>query len=145
MDFFFSKSVMTPLKLCAQDSLELVAHEAVDDEVSGGIENEEPVHEAGEAEEPGRGSEVGTPVNVEYQDVRDYEQDLHEDTVGHEELSTVDDEPGEVTEKKHKDNADKDASQVHFIVGGTVTVGPNMGIPESDTRKDKKIGWTCLT
>ena len=87
------------------------------------------MHEAGEAEEPGRGSEVWTPASVDDQDVIDYEQDLHEYTVGHEELSTVDDEPGEVTEKKHKDNTDKDAGQVHLIVTGGVTVGPHMGIP----------------
>ena len=33
------------------------------------------MHEAGEAEEPGRGSEVGTPASVDDQDVIDYEQD----------------------------------------------------------------------
>jgi hypothetical protein len=140
----FLKLIITPLKLCAPDSLELVAHEAVDDEVSGGIKNEEPVHEAGETEEPGRGSEVRTPASVDDDGVSDDEHDLHEDTVGHEELCTVDDEPGEVTEKEHKDNADKDSSKIHLIVSGAVTVGPNMGIPESE-RKDENIGWTCLT
>ena len=64
----FWKLVNAPLKLGKQDSLELVAHEAVDDEVSGGIEDEEPVHEAGEAEEPGRGSEVWTPASVDDQE-----------------------------------------------------------------------------
>ena len=103
------------------------------------------MHEAGEAEEPGRGSEVVTPASVDDEDVIDYEQDLREDTVGHEELCTVDDEPGEVTEKEHKDNTDKDASKIHLIVGGAVTVGPNMGIPERDTRIDEKFGWTSLT
>ena len=103
------------------------------------------MHEAGEAEEPGRGSEVWTPASVDDQDVGDDEQDLHEYTVGHEELRTVDDEPGEVTDKEHKDNTHKDASKINLIVSGGVTVGPNMGIPESDTRKDEKIGWTCVT
>ena len=103
------------------------------------------MHEAGEAEEPGRGSEVGTPASVDDLDGSDDEQDLHEDTVSHEELCTVDDEPGEVTEKEHKDNTDKDASQVHLIVGGGVTVGPYMGIPADGTRTGEDIGWTCLT
>ena len=50
-----------------------------------------------------------------------------------------------MTEKEHKDNTDKDASKIHLIVGGAVTVGPNMGIPERDTRIDEKFGWTSLT
>ena len=93
-----------PFDLCPQDGLELVAHEAVDEEVRGGIEDEEPVHEAGEAEEPGWGEEVGTA----------------DDALGHEELCTVDDEPGDVTEEKHNDNADKDAGKIHLIVGTAV-------------------------
>ena len=42
-----------------KDSLELFAHKAVNDEVSGGIENEEEVHETGQAEEPDWGCEMG--------------------------------------------------------------------------------------
>ena len=68
----------------------------------------------GQAEEPCRGSEVLTA----------------DDAVGHQELCTVDDEPGGVTEEKHDDNADKDASKVHLIVGtAVVAVGSYMGIP----------------
>ena len=50
-----------------------------------------------------------------------------------------------MTEKKHKNNTDKDAGKIHLIVTGGVTVGPHMGIPESDERTGKMIGWTCLT
>ena len=74
-----------PFDLCIQDGLELVAHEAVDEKVRGGIEDEQPLHEAGEAQEPGRGEEVGKA----------------DDALGHEDLCTVDDEPGDVTEEKH--------------------------------------------
>ena len=73
---------MTPLKLCAQDSLELVAHETVDDEVSGGIENEEPVHEAGEAEEPGRVCHMGGAEHIRDENVdRNHEIQLPNDVV----------------------------------------------------------------
>ena len=36
-----------PSDLVKEDLLELVPHEAVDDEVGGSIEDEEPVHQAG--------------------------------------------------------------------------------------------------
>ena len=68
----------------------------------------------GQAEEPCRGSKVLTT----------------DDAVGHQELCTVDDEPGEVTEEKHDDNADKDAGKIHLIVGtAVVAMGSDMGIP----------------
>ena len=67
----------------------------------------------GETEEPCRGDEVGAA----------------DDALGHEELCTVDDEPGEVTTEKHDDNADKNASKVHLVVSaGVVAVGSNMSI-----------------
>jgi len=93
-------------KLVTQDSFKLVAHEAVNDEVCGSIEDEEPVHEAGETQEPGRGDEVGT----------------HEDAVGHQKLRTVDEKSWEVTDEEDDDNTDEDTSKVHLIAGGTVTV-----------------------
>ena len=104
------------------------------------------MHEAGEAEEPGRVCHMGaaehdTDENVDI----NHDIQLPNDIVCHEELCTVDDEPGEVTKEKHNDNADKNASKVHLIVSGAVTVGPHMGIPESDKRMDENIGWTCLT
>jgi hypothetical protein len=68
----------------------------------------------GQAEEPCRGGEVLTV----------------DDAVGHQELCTVDDEPGQVTDEKHNDNADQDASKVHLVVGtAVVAVGSDMGIP----------------
>ena len=72
------------------------------------------MHEAGEAEEPGRWEEVGTA----------------DDALGHEELCTVDNEPGDVTEEKHNDNADKDAGKIYLIVGtAVVTVRAVIRIP----------------
>ena len=51
------------------------------------------------------------------------------DTIGHEELSTVDNEPGEVTEKKQENNTDEDAGKIHLIMSRTVVPGPHMGKP----------------
>ena len=42
-----------PCYLLPEDLFELLAHEAVDDEVGGAVDDEEPVHEACQAEEPG--------------------------------------------------------------------------------------------
>ena len=57
-----------------------------------------------------------------------------DDALGHEELCTVDDEPGEVTTEEHNDNADKNASKVHLVVSaGVVAVGSDMGISETKT------------
>ena len=51
------------------------------------------MHEAGQAEEPGRGREVRTPDNTDDEDLcMDEGRDLLEDAVGHEELCTVDEE-----------------------------------------------------
>ena len=106
-----------------ENFLELVAHEAVDDEVAGGVEDEEPVHQAGQAEEPSWGSEVRTPEDIASQNHNNNEgKDLHEDAIGHEELCTVNKKPGEVTDEKHNDDADEDASKVHLVTGGSVAV-----------------------
>ena len=81
------------------------------------------MHEAGQAEEPGRGHEVGAAEDHNHLYVHTFiDIVLPADTVGHEELSTVDDQSGEVTEKKHDDNTDKDTSKIHLIVGRTVPV-----------------------
>ena len=67
----------------------------------------------GQAEEPCRGSKVGAA----------------DDALGHQELCAVDDEPGEVTEEEHDDNANKNAGKIHLIVGAAVVaVWANMGI-----------------
>ena len=42
-----------PCYFLPEDLFELLAHEAVDDEVGGAVDDEEPVHEARQAEEPG--------------------------------------------------------------------------------------------
>ena len=60
----------------------------------------------------------------------DYEYVKPDDAVGHEELCTVDDESGEVTEEKDYYNTDKDAGKIHLVVGtAAVAVGSNMGVP----------------
>ena len=58
-----------PSNLVKKDPLELVPHEAVDDEVVGSIEDEEPVHQAGKAQKPGRRSEVRAPGNTNDEDI----------------------------------------------------------------------------
>ena len=58
-----------PSNLVKEDLLELVPHEAVDDEVVGSIEDEEPVHQAGKAQKPGRRSEVRAPGNTNDEDI----------------------------------------------------------------------------
>ena len=81
------------------------------------------MHEASQAEEPGWGHEVGAAEDYKHvKDIDDVEIESPGDTAGHEELSTVDDQSGEVTEKKHNDNTDKDTSKIHLIVGRTVPV-----------------------
>ena len=84
----------------------------------------------GQAEKPCRGSEVLTA----------------DDAVGHQELCAVDDEPWEVTEEKHDDNADKDASKVHLIMGtAVVVVGSDMGIPETHILSCIYFNWSPCT
>ena len=48
--------------------------------------------------------------------INDDEIVLPDDAIGHEELCTVDDQSGEVTEEEHKDNANKDTGKIHLIV-----------------------------
>jgi hypothetical protein len=81
------------------------------------------VHEAGQTEEPGWGHEVRAAEDHKHLYVHTFvEIVLPTDTVGHEELSTVDNQSGEVTEKKHDDNTDEDTSKIHLVVGRTVPV-----------------------
>ena len=51
-DISCCKLFFLPLDFLKQNQLELLSHEAVDDEVAGAVDNEEPVHEACQAEEP---------------------------------------------------------------------------------------------
>ena len=64
------------------------------------------MHEAGQAEKPGRRHPVlalaVTPAD---------------DQLGH-----VDDEPGGVTQQEHDHDADQHGSQVYFIVGRTIAI-----------------------
>ena len=53
-----------------------------------------------------------------------------DDAIGHEELCTVDDQSGEVTEEEHDDNADKNTSKIHFGLSRTVAVRSHMSVPE---------------
>ena len=82
-----------------QGLLESVPHGAVDKEVGGGVDDEEPVVEAGQAEVPVGGREgVRAPNHL-----------LH-----HKEFSTVEDDPGYVAEQEDHHNADEDCGQVHL-------------------------------
>ena len=133
-------SINQPLSFLLKHSLELVAHEAVDDEVRGGIENEKQVHEAGEAEEPGRGCHIGAAEhNIDENiDIND-ETVLPSGIVCHEELSTVDDQSWEVTEKKHDDNSDEDSSKIHLVMSRIVVVRPHMGVPAQNISNESHI------
>ena len=65
------------------------------------------------------------------------------ETIGHEELSTIDDEPGEVTEKKQENNTDEDAGKIHLIMSRAVVPGPYMGKP-AQTWHGNHIYVQCL-
>ena len=81
------------------------------------------MHEAGEAEEPGGGIDIGaTEQDINENIDNNDEKVLPSGIVCHEELGTVDDQSWEVTEKKHDDNTDEDTSKIHLIVGRTVPV-----------------------
>ena len=64
------------------------------------------MHEAGQAEEPGRRHPViaGAVAPAD-------------DQLGH-----VDDQPGGVTHQEHDHDADQHRGQVHFVVGRTVAI-----------------------
>ena len=56
------------------------------------------------------------------------ENNLHADACGHGELKHVDDDSGNVTEKKDDDNADEDSGKIHLVMSRAVVVGPHMGV-----------------
>jgi hypothetical protein len=72
-----------------------------------------------------RGTRPGDEVGAaeDYNHVYGYvEIVLTADTVSHEELTTVDDQSGEMTEKKHDDYTDEDTNKIHLVVGRTIPV-----------------------
>ena len=81
-------------------------HEGVDDEVAGAVDDEGPVHEARQTDNPAGRFEVRALL----------------DAGAHEELGQVDDESGEMAEQEDDDDADEDAGQVHLVVGRGVSV-----------------------
>ena len=75
-------------------------HEGVDDEVAGAVNDEGPVHEARQTNNPAGRLEVRALV----------------DAGTHEELCQVDDQAGEVAQEEDDDDTDEDTGQVHLIV-----------------------------
>ena len=53
---------------------------------------------------------------TDHDDHSDDELVLLGDAIGHEELCTIYDQSGEVTEEEYKDNANKDTGKIHLIV-----------------------------
>ena len=95
-----------PSNFCQENLFKFLPHEAVDEEVWWTVDDEEPVHEAGQAEEPGRRHPVLARAVAPA-----------DDQLGH-----VDDQPGGVTHQEHDHDADQHRRQVHFVVGGTVAI-----------------------
>ena len=121
-----------PCYFLPEDLFELLAHEAVDDEVGGAVDDEEPVHEARQAEEPGgRHVVVSALAGCSFCTKTAPHHHCHCSPEGSvdDELRHVDDESGEVAEEEHDDDADEDRGQVHLVVGGAVPVGPHVGVP----------------
>lgn len=81
------------------------------------------MHEANETDEPGWGHEVRAPIHVDAKTAGELGKELHEDTVDHENLSTVNQQSWEVADKEHHDNADKDSRKVCFITSRDVPLG----------------------
>ena len=55
---------------------------------------------------------------------------LHGDAFGHKELNHVDDDSGNVTEKKDNDNADENTGKTVLLFDFAVDVGPGVTEPE---------------
>ena len=94
-----------PFPSLSQSQFEVFPHGAVNKEVRGGVDNEEPVVEAGQAWVIVGGGEGGRAP---------------EHLIHHEELCTVEDDPGDVTEEEDHDNADKDSGQVHLTISALI-------------------------
>ena len=88
------------MNLILHDLPEESPHEGVDDEVAGAVNDEGPVHEARQTNNPAGRLEVRALV----------------DAGTHEELCQVDDEAGEVAQEEDDDDTDEDTGQVHLIV-----------------------------
>ena len=58
------------------------------------------------------------------------ENNLHADACGHGELKHVDDDSGNVTEKKDNDNADENTGKTVLLFDFAVDVGPGVTEPE---------------
>ena len=77
----------------------LPAKNEIDDEVDGGVEDQGEVIEAGEAEEPGWGSEHGATAD---------------EVVGHHDFVTIEDDAGDVAAEEHEHDTDDDYSKIDF-------------------------------
>ena len=101
-----------PFSSLYEGLLEGVAHEAVDEKVGRGVDNEEPVVKTGQTKVPDRGTEC----------FRTAEHFLH-----HEELNTVEDDTGSVAEEKDDHDANEDGGEIHLVT--LVLVGLHVSVP----------------
>ena len=101
-----------PFDFLPKNLLELLSHEAVDDEVVGAVDDEEPVHEACETEEPCRWPEL-VAVAVSLADG---------------ELGQVDDQPRGVTQQEHDHDADQHRRQIDLVRARAVSIASHVSI-----------------
>ena len=85
---------------------EIISNRGVDDEVDGSIDDEKSVVDTGQAEVP-----VGRNEGVW----------AGEDGVQHEQLCTVEDDPGDVADDEHDHNADEDSGQVQLPTDSSIS------------------------
>ena len=96
----------TPWHHLFEGFFEIISNRGVDDEVDGSVDDEERVVDTGQAEVPVGGNEC----------VR-----TGEDGVQHEQLCTVEDDPGDVADDEHDHNADEDSGQVQLPTDSSIS------------------------
>lgn len=114
-----------PLQLLLRQLPELLAEDEIDDEVDAGVTDEGEVVEAGETEEPVWRDEVLRPTLQE--------------VAGHHDLVAVEDDPGDVTETEHEDDADDDQGAVDLT--DDIDPAAAVGVSRNDTLVGVK---TCV-
>ena len=103
--FLYNSYRYIPSHFGPENLFKPLSHGAVDEEVGGAVDDEEPVHEAREAEEPGGRHPVHALAVAAADD----------------QLRHVDDESGGVTQQEHDHDADQHRGQVYLVVGRAVT------------------------
>ena len=105
---------------------ELLTEHEVDDEVEAGVTHERQVIETGEAEEPVSCCQQVWPALQQ--------------VTGQHQLIAVEDDPGDVTEEEHEDDADGNEGAVNL----THNVGPALAVGESKHISIDKVRCSFL-